>query len=99
MRELHHPVYNQVKTVLEQGGETLEDGRVLPELEFWQMDLHVEWATFDSDLVTGILGETMRPVLDAAGRPILAGKSALRGEVDDYRISGPLASDFRGPQT
>lgn len=77
-----------------QGGEVLTDGRVLPELEFWQIDLHLERYDFDAKRVTGMLGETMRPVLDSQGVPIISGVEAIRGQVEDYRISGPLATDF-----
>lgn len=79
-------------------GEVLDDGRVLPELEFWQMDVHVERIDVNVGTVTGILGETMRPVLNSAGVPIMSGSEALRGETEDYRVSGPLASDFNGFQ-
>lgn len=74
----------------------LEDGRVLPELEFWQMDVHIEWLDVNPESVTGILGETMRPVLDETGAPSLTGAEAMRGNVEDFRVSGPLMSDFSG---
>lgn len=80
---LHHGVNHQ-------GGEVLHDGRILPEMEFWQMDMHLEWYDVDAATVTGILGETIRPVLDTAGVPILYGAEAMRGNVEDYRIPGPL---------
>ena len=51
-----------------QGGEVIPDGRTLPELEFWQMDLHLEWADVDHAKVEGILGGTIRPVVDADGK-------------------------------
>lgn len=85
---LHHGTNHQ-------GGEVLPDGRVLPKLEFWQMNVHLEWYNLDEDTVTGMLGETIRPVLDEDGLPIMAGDDAMRGEVEDYRISGPLATDFK----
>ena len=71
------------------GGETDWDGRVLPDLEFWQMDvglanLHI------GDALTGILGETSRPILDEEGVEIMEGPSVIRGAVEDYRLSGPL---------
>lgn len=86
---LHHGTNHQ-------GGEALEDGRVLPVLEFWQMDVHLEWFDLNTDTVTGILGETMRPVLSESGQPIMSGSAAMRGDVEDYRISGPLASFSTG---
>lgn len=60
------------------------------------MDVHLEKFHVDADSVTGILGETMRPVLDDEGNPIMSGLDALRGNVEDYRVSGPLMSDFTG---
>lgn len=62
------------------------------------MDVHFEWFNLNADTVTGILGETMRPVLNSAGTPIMSGIQALRGVVEDYRVSGPLQSDFPGFQ-
>lgn len=79
-----------------QGREELDDGRTLPgtlpELEFWQMDVHIEWFDLNGNTITGILGESMYPVLDKAGHAIMSGADALRGEVKDYRISDPLVS-------
>lgn len=54
------------------------------------MDLYIERCDVDPSAVTGILGETMRPVLDSSGQPIMSGDDALRGEVEDYRVSSPL---------
>ncbi|CAM9563847.1 unnamed protein product [Sphacelaria rigidula] len=92
-----------------QGGETMPDGRVLPELEFWQMNLGIE--RFKGDHVnigsggslfremphkhlSGLLGETARPVVGADGMPVLHGAGAMRGEVENYRVDGPLGTDF-----
>lgn len=55
------------------------------------MDVHVERYKLDENTVTGILGETMRPVYDKDGVPVTWGPHAMRGEVEDYRVSGPLA--------
>lgn len=93
---IHRYLFRSVFFNFLQGGEVLEDGRVLPELEFWQMDIHLEWFDLNTDYLTGILGETIHPVLDASGLPIMSGAEALRGEVEDYHISGPLQSDFPG---
>ena len=40
------------------------DGRVLPDLEFWQMDVGLDGLSLESELLTGILSETARPMLD-----------------------------------
>lgn len=84
---LHHGTNHQ-------GGEVLDDGRVLPTLEFWQMNLLLEWYNFNVETVTGMLGETMRPVYNQEGLPIMSGQAAMRGDIEDYRISGPLSTDF-----
>lgn len=84
---LHHGTNHQ-------GDEVLADGRIAPALEFWQMDLHLEWYDLNKETVTGMLGETMRPVLDEDGSPIMSGNRAMRGTTEDYRVSAPLASDF-----
>lgn len=45
--------------------------------------------------MTGLLGKIMRPTLDAAHARTMSGKDAVRGEVDGYRTSGPLADEFK----
>lgn len=84
---LHHG------TSWQEGGAIEDDSGFLPGLEFWKMDVHLESYSLNPT-VTGILGETMHPVLDGSGRAIMFGPGALRGEVDDYRVSGPLSTDF-----
>ena len=81
-----------VGTNYQGNGELDWDGRVLPDLEFWQMKLH--GLLIENESLTGILGETARPVLDKAGREVMEGYEALRGTVEDYRVSGPLGMDF-----
>lgn len=76
------------------GGEQDWDGRVLPDLEFWQMDVGVEGLDVESPTLSGILGETARPVYDEAGNAVMEGFEALRGDVEDYRVSGPLGTHF-----
>lgn len=77
-----------------QGGEEQDwDGRVLPELHFWQMNIGLEGLDI-GDSLSGILGETARPVLDGNGEPIMTGMKAIRGTVEDYRVAGPRAVDF-----
>lgn len=51
-----------------QGGEMLEDGRALPELTFWQIDVHLEGFGINIGSITCILGETIRPYI-GCGRP------------------------------
>lgn len=78
-----------------QAGVVDRGGQVVSVFEFWQMNVYLEWRDLNPKTVTGVLGETMRPVLDAAGVPLMFGRGALRGQVEDYRISGPLATDFK----
>lgn len=75
------------------GGELDWDGTVLPDLDFWQMDIGLEGSPF-SPGVSGILGETARPVVDEEGKAIMEGPTAMRGASADYRVSGPLGTDF-----
>lgn len=84
---LHHGINHQ-------GGEVIPDGRILPDLNFWQMDLDLESANVNLATVTGILGETARHVFDADGSPIMSGLEALGASVEDFRLSGPLSTDF-----
>ena len=78
-----------------QGGGDLDwDGRVLPDLEFWQMDVGLHGLSLENESLSGILGETARPVLDENGREVMEGYEAFRGAVDDYRVSGPLGTQF-----
>lgn len=66
---------------------------VVPELEFWQTDLGLEWHRF-SDTVGGMLGDTSRFVFDAAGNPIREGLGALHAPVESYRVSDALGVVF-----
>eukprot|EP00752_Nemacystus_decipiens_P010635 g9472.t1 len=75
-------------------GELLGDGRVLPDLEFWQMDVGIDGLDVDNPALSGLLGETARPVYDENGQPIMEGFDAFRGTVDDYRVSGALGVHF-----
>lgn len=74
-------------------GELNWDGRVLPELEFWQMDLGVQGLDRQNNL-SGILGETAYPIVDHDGAIVMEGPSAIRGTVADYRVAGALGKDF-----
>ena len=75
-------------------GELNWDGRVLPEMEFWQMDVGLDGLAIDNPRLSGILGETARPVVGDDGHEVLEGEGAFRGSVEDYRVSGPLGTDF-----
>lgn len=76
------------------GGEQDWDGRVLPDLDFWLMNMGLEGLDI-GDPLSGILGETARPVLDHSGNPIMTGIEAIRGTVEEYRVSGALGVDFQ----
>lgn len=69
-------------------------GRDLPELDFWQSSVGLVGIDLENEYLTGILGETARPVRDANGHVITKGVDALRGTVADYRVSGPVGTDF-----
>ena len=83
-----------VGTNYQDGGELDWDGRVLPDLEFWQMDVGLHGLSLENESLSGILGETARPVLDEDGREIMEGYEAFRGTVEDYRVSSALGTDF-----
>lgn len=76
-------------------GELDWDGRMLPELEFWQMEVGFEGLSIEHPKLTGLLGETARPVLDDQGHVIMEGYDALRGTVEDYRVTGATGADFK----
>lgn len=78
-----------------QGGGDLDgDGRILPDLEFWQMKVGLHGLSVEHESLSGMLGETARPVLDDDGREVMQGYGAFRGTVQDYRGSGPWGVDF-----
>ena len=83
-----------VGTNYQKAGDVDGAGRVLPDLEFWQMDVGIQGLSLDEASLSGLLGETARPVLDEDGREIMDGYDAFRGTVEDYRVSGPLGSEF-----
>ncbi|CAM9644463.1 unnamed protein product [Ectocarpus sp. 12 AP-2014] len=76
------------------GGEIDWDGRVLPDLDVWQMDVGLIGLSLENEELTGILGETARPVYDNDGNAVMEGDDALRGTAADYRVSGALGTDF-----
>eukprot|EP00752_Nemacystus_decipiens_P005032 g4571.t1 len=75
-------------------GEHTWDGRILPELEFWQMDVGMDGLNVDNPALSGLLGETARPVYDEDGEAVMEGFNAFRGTVEDYRLSGALGVHF-----
>ncbi|CAM9150761.1 unnamed protein product [Ectocarpus sp. 8 AP-2014] len=77
-------------------GDGDEDGhgRVLPDLEFWQMDVGMDGLDVDNPALSGLLGETARPVYDENGQAVMKGSKAFRGSVEDYRVSGALGVHF-----
>ena len=78
----------------QQAGEINWDGRVLPDLEFWQMDVGFDGLAIDNPNLTGMLGETARPVVGESGNEVMDGYDAFRGSVEDYRVSDALGTDF-----
>lgn len=58
------------------------------------MDVGLEGFDIDSPALSGILGETARPVYDEAGREVMEGFEAFRGDVEDYRVTDALGTDF-----
>lgn len=77
-----------------EGGELDWDGRVLPKLDFWQMDIGLEGLFIDNESLSGILGETARPVLDDDGNQVMEGYNPFRGAVEDYKVLDALGTDF-----
>ena len=75
-------------------GELDWDGRVLPDLTFWQMDVGLDGLDVGNPNLTGILGETARPVVGEDGQHVMEGDGAIRGNVEDYRVAGALGTDF-----
>eukprot|EP00752_Nemacystus_decipiens_P016691 g14929.t1 len=75
-------------------GELNWDGRVLPDLEFWQMDVGMDGLDVDNPTLSGLLGETSRPVYDENGQAVMEGFNAFRGTVEDYRVSSALDVHF-----
>lgn len=74
--------------------EIAPDGAtVIPELEFWQMDLGFDELHLSGD-VTGLLGDTSRFALDGEGVPVTGGLSALHAPVESYRVADAYARDF-----
>ena len=75
-------------------GELDFDGRVLPDLDFWQMDIGMKGLDIENPALSGLLGETARPVYDENGKAVMEGFGAFRGTVEDYRVSDDLDVHF-----
>ncbi|CAM9432614.1 unnamed protein product [Hapterophycus canaliculatus] len=75
-------------------GELDWDGRALPDLEFWQMDVGMDGLDVENPRLSGLLGETARLVYDENGQKVVEGFEAFRGTVEDYRVSGALGTNF-----
>ncbi|CAM9475491.1 unnamed protein product [Hapterophycus canaliculatus] len=75
-------------------GELNWDGRVLPDLEFWQMDIGMDGLDIDNPALSGLLGETARLVYDENGKPVMEGSGAFRGTVEDYRVTNAMGVHF-----
>lgn len=75
-------------------GEVDGDGRTLPDLDIWQMDIGFSGLSPQQEHLSGLLGETARPVLDKNGVAVMEGFDAFRGTVEDYRVSDALGEDF-----
>eukprot|EP00752_Nemacystus_decipiens_P007470 g6673.t1 len=76
------------------GGDVDWQGRALPDLEFWQMDVGMDGLDGENPSLSGILGETARPMYDESGKEVMEGFEAFRGTVEDYRVSGASGVHF-----
>lgn len=76
------------------GGKIDRHGRELPELDFWQGAVGLEGVSHVSEQISGMLGETARPVVDDNGHEIMEGLEALRGSIEDYRVLSAEGTDF-----
>lgn len=65
----------------------------LPDHVAYQMNIVFEDVRLGPD-PRGLVGETITPVVDDEGQPVMKGSGALRGEERDYRVSGPFGSNF-----
>ena len=83
-----------VGTNFQGNGELDWDGRVLPDVEFRRMDVGLDGLSLESESLTGFLDETACPVLDKDGLKVMQGYGAIRGTVEDYRMSSALSTDF-----
>lgn len=73
--------------------QVLPDGRSVPQLDFWQVNVGVEAGRFTPE-IAGMLGETSRVTVGDNGEPVMRGLRVLGGAIESYRVSGPLGVDF-----
>jgi len=65
----------------------------LPDHITYQINMALERAVLGPS-PQGILGGTVNPTHDANGEEIMNGIEAIRGDEEDYRVSGPWMRDF-----
>eukprot|EP00903_Cladosiphon_okamuranus_P014283 g13266.t1 len=65
----------------------------LPEHLTWQMNVAIDHHDVSLE-ATGILGETVVPVVDQHDKLVMKGMEAIRGSQEDYRVAGPLETVF-----
>ncbi|CAM9134386.1 unnamed protein product [Scytosiphon promiscuus] len=65
----------------------------LPDHLTWQMNVAIDQTDVTPD-AKGVLGETIVPTVDALGDYIKHGMESIRGEQEDYLVSGPLEVAF-----
>eukprot|EP00903_Cladosiphon_okamuranus_P021428 g19697.t1 len=65
----------------------------LPEHLTWQMNVAIDHHDVSLE-ATGVLGETVVPVVDEHNRPVMKGMEAIRGSQEDYRVAGALETAF-----
>ena len=49
----------------------------------WQMNFAIDHHNIDASVSTGVLGETLSPALDSAGKPIMQGMGSIGGSEED----------------
>eukprot|EP00903_Cladosiphon_okamuranus_P005334 g5332.t1 len=65
----------------------------LPEHHTWQMNVAIDHHDVSLE-ATGVLGETVVPVVDGHGKFVMRGMAAIRGSQKDYRVAGALETAF-----
>lgn len=60
------------------------------------MDVGLDGLSLEHESLSGIPGETVRPVFED-GQEVMEGFETLRGTVDDYRVSGLQGTDVALP--
>eukprot|EP00903_Cladosiphon_okamuranus_P016399 g15121.t1 len=65
----------------------------LPDHHTWQMNVAIDHHDVSLE-ATGVLGETVVPVVDGHGKLVMKGMEAIRGSQEDYRVAGALETAF-----